>query len=70
MADPPMLPRPTDTGKMADYATLGTQQLFNQWRGGDGQAGQAMAQRFSDWYYAVTTCRLGEVTGRVVPARR
>lgn len=49
---------------MADYATLSTHQLFNQWRTGDAQAGQAMAQRFSDWYYAVTTCRLGETHGR------
>lgn len=59
-----MLPPQTDTGKMADYATLSTHQLFNQWRTGDAQAGQAMAQRFSDWYYAVTTCRLGEAHGR------
>lgn len=40
------------------------QQLFKQWRGGDAAAGQAMAQRFSDWYYAVTACRLGDQHGR------
>lgn len=38
--------------------------LFKQWRGGDAAAGQAMAQRFSDWYYAITTCRLGDEHGR------
>jgi hypothetical protein len=39
--------------------------LFTRWRShGDAAAGQAMAQRFSDWYYAVTTCRLGDAHGR------
>jgi hypothetical protein len=38
--------------------------LFKQWRGGDAVAGQEMARRFSDWYYAITVSRLGEVEGR------
>ena len=38
--------------------------LFKQWRGGDATAGQEMARRFSDWYYAITVSRLGEMDGR------
>jgi hypothetical protein len=49
---------------MAETDTRSTRQLFNEWRKGDGQAGQAMAQRFADWYYAITTSRLGESLGR------
>jgi len=49
---------------MAETDTRSTKQLFNDWRKGDGQAGQAMAQRFADWYYAITTSRLGETRGR------
>jgi hypothetical protein len=49
---------------MADLKTANTQQLYKQWRAGDANAGQAMAQRFSDWYYAVCTCRLGDTHGR------
>lgn len=47
-----------------DLATASPAALFKQWRSGDGAAGQAMAQRFSDWYYAITTCRLGDEHGR------
>lgn len=46
---------------MADYSALPTSQLFHQWRTGDANAGQAMAQRFSDWYFALTTSRLGDL---------
>jgi hypothetical protein len=49
---------------MADLAALSSHQLFKQWRGGDAEAGKAMAQRFSDWYYAITTARLGDENGR------
>ncbi|MBM4366018.1 MAG: hypothetical protein FJ102_07365 [Deltaproteobacteria bacterium] len=52
-----------------DLATAPTAILFKQWRGGDGASGQAMAQRFSDWYYAITTCRLGDEIG-TEPLRR
>ena len=38
--------------------------LFREWRGGNAEAGQAMAQRFADWYYAIATSRLGEERGR------
>jgi hypothetical protein len=38
--------------------------LFKKWRGGDGEAGQAMAQKFTDWYYAVSASRLGDTQGR------
>jgi hypothetical protein len=40
-----------------------TKDLFKAWRGGDGAAGQEMAQRFADWYYAIATSRLGESKG-------
>ncbi len=45
---------------MSDIAGQTTQQLFNKWRSGDAQAGQVMAQRFSDWYYAISASRLGD----------
>jgi hypothetical protein len=41
-----------------------TDTLFRQWRHGNAEAGRIMAQRFSDWYYAVASARLGEVGGR------
>jgi len=40
-----------------------TDQLFRQWRSGDGEAGRAMAQRFTDWFFAIAACRLGETGG-------
>lgn len=40
-----------------------TRQLFKDWRAGDGNAGQLMAQRVADWYYAIATSRLGEKRG-------
>lgn len=49
---------------MADHAHETPQKLFDLWRRGDAAAGQAMAQRFSDWYYAVTAARLGDTHGR------
>lgn len=50
---------------MSDLRTVPTQELYRNWRSGDADAGQAMAQRFSDWYYAVTASRLGDAHGRV-----
>ena len=44
--------------------TRSTKDLFKAWRGGDASAGQLMAQRFADWYYAIATSRLGESRGR------
>jgi len=41
-----------------------TKELFRTWRSGDAEAGQEMAQRFADWYYAISTSRLGESGGR------
>lgn len=40
-----------------------TETLFAQWRKGDAASGQAMAQRFTDWYFAIAACRLGEADG-------
>jgi hypothetical protein len=45
---------------MPQAATTGTKHLFKRWRQGDAAAGNAMAQRFTDWYYAIAVCRLGE----------
>jgi hypothetical protein len=49
---------------MPDTDALTTQQLFKRWRSGDAKAGHAMAQRFSDWYYAISASRLGDRDGR------
>lgn len=40
--------------------TTSIQDLFKQWRSGQAQAGQVMAQRFTDWYYAIAVSRLGD----------
>ncbi|MCO4743601.1 MAG: hypothetical protein KC912_02355 [Proteobacteria bacterium] len=40
-----------------------TKELFRSWRGGDAESGSVMAQRFADWYYAISTSRLGEGDG-------
>ncbi len=49
---------------MSNQGQASLPNLFKQWRGGDAVAGQEMARRFSDWYYAITVSRLGEVDGR------
>lgn len=49
---------------MAEAADITVQQLFKKWRSGDAEAGQAMAQRFSDWYYAIAAVHLGDRKGR------
>lgn len=49
---------------MTTTDTRPTKELFRQWRSGDAGAGQLMAQRFADWYYAIATSRLGEKAGR------
>lgn len=49
---------------MAESADVTVQQLFKKWRSGDAEAGQSMAQRFSDWYYAIAAVNLGDRKGR------
>ena len=49
---------------MAETDTRSIKVLFREWRQGDAEAGQIMAQRFADWYYAIATSRLGEDAGR------
>jgi len=49
---------------MSNQGQASLPNLFKQWRGGDAVAGQDMARRFSDWYYAITVSRLGEIAGR------
>jgi len=39
-------------------------ELFEKWRSGDAEAGAEMAGRFSNWFYAVSSARMGEVSGR------
>lgn len=48
---------------MSAADTRSTKILFRDWRQGDAEAGQLMAQRFADWYYAIATSRLGERGG-------
>jgi len=49
---------------MADDATNNIQSLHKQWRSGDAAAGQAMAQVFTDWCFAITCARLGDRAGQ------
>lgn len=49
---------------MAESAEPTVQQLFKRWRSGDADAGRAMAQKFTDWFYAITAVRLGDQGGR------
>jgi hypothetical protein len=49
---------------MAETPTLDVKALFKRWRSGDAEAGVSMAQRFSDWYYAITVMRLGDQHAR------
>lgn len=49
---------------MSGAAPRTIRQLFKDWRSGDADAGQTMAQRVADWYYAIATSRLGEQRGR------
>lgn len=49
---------------MSQADSRSTKVLFREWRAGDAEAGQIMAQRFADWYYAICTSRLGEERGR------
>ncbi len=49
---------------MADATASSIPALYKRWRNGENEAGQEMAQRFSDWYYAITISRLGEQGGR------
>ncbi|MDG1482062.1 MAG: hypothetical protein P8R54_20895 [Myxococcota bacterium] len=49
---------------MAETPTLDVKALFKRWRSGDAEAGVSMAQRFSDWYYAITVMRLGDQNAR------
>lgn len=54
---------------MADQDQNSVADLFRRWRGGDPEAGAEMAQRFSDWYYALCVTRLGEAQCRA-PLKR
>ncbi len=49
---------------MAEQVEQDVRKLFKRWRGGDVKAGETMAQRFSDWYYAIIAVRLGDTAGR------
>lgn len=49
---------------MSQSDARSTQVLFREWRSGNAESGQVMAQRFADWYYAIATSRLGEDRGR------
>jgi hypothetical protein len=49
---------------MSDASNNTVIQLFRKWRTGDEACGQEMAQRFSDWYYAISTIRIPGTEGR------
>ena len=49
---------------MAETPAQDVKTLFKRWRSGDADAGVTMAQRFSDWYYAITVMRLGDQNAR------
>lgn len=49
---------------MPDVQNISPQDLYRQWRNGDAASGQAMAQRFSDWYYSLVSVRLGDIKGK------
>ena len=49
---------------MAEQSDVQVQELFKFWRNGNADAGQVMARRFNDWYYAVATSRLGDAEAR------
>ena len=51
---------------MAEPTPATVQDLFKHWRNGDSNAGQTMARRFNDWYYAVATSRLGDTEARLL----
>jgi hypothetical protein len=54
----------SEVRSMTPTETRSIKELFRAWRSGDANAGQSMAQRFADWYYAIATSRLGEGRGR------
>ena len=49
---------------MAELASQNIEKLFLAWRGGDAEAGGEMANRISDWFYALSSARMGEIEGR------
>jgi len=48
---------------MTSASTQRTSTLFQQWRRGNANAGKAMAQRFTDWFYTLSVLRHGEKEG-------
>ena len=48
------------------YADQNVQALYHAWRRGNSEAGQHLAQRYSDWFFAICTNRLGERRGHDV----
>ncbi len=54
---------------MADYREHSPEELYRQWRAGNAEAGGAMAQRFTDWYYSIALARVGDAQGRPMVRR-
>lgn len=50
---------------MSKAMHISPETLYHHWRKGDASSGQALAQRFTDWYYAIAANRLGEDAGDV-----
>mgnify|MGYP000007852221 CR=1 FL=1 len=50
---------------MSEHLHDSVHDLFNRWRNGSSEAGQEMAQRVADWYFALAVTHLGEEQGQV-----
>ena len=48
---------------MTDTSDSTVTSLFKSWRAGDSESGQLLAQRVSDWFYAVCSSKYGENEG-------
>lgn len=48
---------------MSETENTKVTELFKQWRSGHLEAGQTLAQRVSDWFYAICSSRYGDELG-------
>ena len=51
---------------MSEQTTETVTSLFKNWRAGDAESGQLLAQRVSDWFYAVCSSKYGETQGHAM----
>ena len=48
---------------MSEIENTKVTELFKQWRSGKAESGQVLAQRVSDWFYAICSSRYGDELG-------